>query len=65
MDSSTTTLWTGLFLKAGCLASFNYKLVFLEIPGNANGVDSDQTPRSVASDLGKNCFLITHLVYCL
>ena len=54
VDSSTKTHWTGLFTKAGCLVSFiNTILYSLVIPVlNANSVDSDQTPRSAASDLG-------------
>ena len=47
VDSSTTTHWTGLFPKAGCLVTFNYYIVlcFIEIPVvNANNVDPDKMP---------------------
>ena len=43
VDSSMTTLWTGLF-PAGCLISFYYYF-FIEIPViNASSVDPDQMP---------------------
>ena len=36
---------------------------FIEIPVlNANSVDPDQTPRSVASDLGLHCLLVSVLL---
>ena len=59
MDSSTTTLWTGLFPKAGCLVSFYdyYALKKISVC-NATCVESDQTPHSVASDLGLDCLTI-------
>ena len=61
VDFSTTTVWIGLFPKAGCLFFYYYYyyVVFfflLEITVvNANNVDPDQTPRSAASDLGLHC----------
>ena len=62
VDHSTTILWTGLFLVAGCLVSFYYffvlkKFLFL----NANSVDPDQAPRFTSSDLGLHCLPITLL----
>ena len=56
VDSSATTLWTGLFSIAGCLVSFyyHYILCLIEIHVfNANSVDLDQMPLSlsVVSDL--------------
>ena len=37
-------------------------IVFIAIPvSNANSVDPDQTPRSVASDLGLHCLKISLL----
>ena len=58
---STTTLWTCLFPTAGCLVTF-YCYCFIEIPvANANSVDPDQMPHSVASDLGLHCLPITLL----
>ena len=45
VDSSTTTLWTGLFPIVGCLVSFYY-YCFIGIPVfNASSVDADQTSR--------------------
>ena len=58
MDSSTTTLWTGLFPIAGCLIKFCY-YCFIEIPVlDANNVDPDQTPRS---DVDLHCLPMTLL----
>ena len=56
MNSSTTTLWAGLFPIAGCLLCF---ILIVEVPiFNANSVDPDQMPHSVASDLGLHCLSI-------
>ena len=54
VDSFTTTLWTSLFPIARCLVSLYFLLLcFIRIPVfNANSVDPDQIPHSVASDLG-------------
>ena len=53
VDSSTTTLWTGLFPIAGCMVSF---YLFIENSVfNPNSIDPHQTPRSAASDLGLHC----------
>ena len=42
MDSSATTLWTGLFPIAGCLVTYFRSLCFTEIfVFNANNVDPD------------------------
>ena len=67
VDSSTTTLWTGLFPKAGylvCIFYYHYDVIYLffffEILAfNANSVDPDQMLHSAASDLGLQCLLIT------
>ena len=49
---------------AGFLVSFYYNCVFCEIQVfNANSVDPDQTPRSVASDLGLHCSPITNVPF--
>ena len=60
MDSSTVTIWTGLFPIAGCWVIFfllHVSVCFKESPGfNANRVGPDQTPRSVASDLDLHSF---------
>ena len=61
MDSSTITLWTGLFPNVGCLVSSYYYDVFffIEIPVfNTNSVDPDQMLHPAASDLGLLCLLI-------
>ena len=53
---SSTAFWNGSFQIEG--VSFMFLLVpyFIEIPApNVNSVDSDQTPRSAASDLGLHC----------
>ena len=56
VDSATSTLWTSHFLIEGVSGSFSLLLCFIEIPVfNAKSVDPDQTPRSVASDLGLHC----------
>ena len=45
VDSSTTTLWTGLFPTEGCLVIFFFTTMFIEIPVfNTNIVDADQMP---------------------
>ena len=45
----------------GCLVSF-LSQCFIYIPVlNANSVDPDQTPHSVASDLGLQCMPMSHL----
>ena len=59
MDSSITNLWISLFPTAVCLVSFYY-YCFIEFPVfNANSVDPDQMPHSVASDLDLYCLPIT------
>ena len=61
MDSSTLTLKTGPFPVKGVSGKFILPW-FTEIPVlNANSVDPDQTPRSVASDLGLHCFPVSIL----
>ena len=55
VDFSTSTLRTGPFPKERVSGWF-LLLLFIEFPVfNANSVDPDQTPRSVAPDLGLNC----------
>ena len=58
MDSSTFTLQTGPFpIERVSGSSLSLLPSSTEIPVfNANSVDLDQTPRSVASDLGLHCF---------
>ena len=56
VDLSTITLWTGPFPEYGVTGYFLLLSCFVEISEfNANNVDSDQTPRSAASDLGLHC----------
>ena len=56
VDSSTLTLWTGPYSVKGVSGKLLLLPWFTEIPViNANGVDPDQTPHSVASDLGLHC----------
>ena len=56
VDSSTSTLWTDPLPVEGVVDSFLLLPCCIEIClFNANSVDSDQTPRSVASDLGLHC----------
>ena len=54
MNSSTSTPWTGQFQVEGMSlfikSMFNRNSVF-----DANSVDTDQMPHSVASDLGLHC----------
>ena len=64
VDSSTTTLWTGLFPMARWLVSFYYFLLlllcFMEIPVfNDNSLDPDQMTHSATSDLSVQCLPIT------
>ena len=54
VDSSTTTLWTGLFPKAGCLLNFYYYCFIEILVVYANSVDPDQMPHSAASELLAN-----------
>ena len=62
MDSSTTTLCTGLFPSAGCLVSFYHYVLLQKFPHfNAKSVDPDQMLLSVASDVGLHSFTITLL----
>ena len=57
MDSSTAAVWTDQFSTEGVPGQFSSLPYFTEIPVfNANGVDPEQTPHSVASDLDLNCF---------
>ena len=62
MDSSTLSFWAGLFLKERVTSYFLLLLCFIAIPVfNANSIDPDQTPRSVASDLGQHYLLMSLL----
>ena len=62
MDTSTISLWTGLFPIEGLSCWFLLLLCFIEIPiFNANSVDPDQTLHSAASDLGLHCLPMSHL----
>ena len=59
VESSTTTLWAGLFPTAGCLVSFYNYFVLWKFPlVNANSANADQTPCPVASELGLHCLPI-------
>ena len=50
------------FQQKECLDSFYYLPYFIEIPVfNANSVEPDQTPHSVASDLALNCLSMSLL----
>ena len=61
MDSSTLALWTGPFKIEG--VSFYYYYVFIQMPVyKANSVDTDQTPRSAASDRDLHCLLMSLLL---
>ena len=40
VDSSTTTLWTGLFPTAGCLVSFYYICFIVILVINANSAEA-------------------------
>ena len=55
--------WTGPFTVERMYGHFLYLPCFIEIHAfNLNNVDSDQTPRSVASDLGLNCLPMSLLI---
>ena len=56
MDSSTSTLLTGPFLIEKIVKIFYKMSVF-----SANSIDQDQTPRSMASDLGPHCLAMSRL----
>ena len=61
MNSSTATIWTGLFPNRGYLASF-YDVCFIEIPRcNANSIDPDQMQHSVGRDLGLHSLPLSFL----
>ena len=56
VDSSTAALWTDPLPIEGVSGLFLSLLCFIEIPlFNANKVNPDQMPRSVASALGLHC----------
>ena len=58
-----STLWAGPFLVEGVSGWFLLSLCFIEIPVfNANSVDLDQMPHSVASDLGLHCLPMSLLL---
>ena len=62
MDSSTVTLLTEPFLIYGVSGYISLIPCCVESPlFNANSVDPDQTPRSVASDLGLHCLPLSFL----
>ena len=61
MVSSTVTLWAGPFLMEGVSDWFLLLPRFIEIYVSVeNSVDPDQTPRSVASDVGLHCLPKSH-----
>ena len=56
MDSFTSTLWPGPFIIEWVSGFFLVLKYIMKIPVfNANSIDPDQTPRSVASALGLHC----------
>ena len=56
VESSTSTLWTGLSPIKGMSGSLSLLSCLTEIHiCNANSVDSDQMTRSVVFDLGLHC----------
>ena len=62
VNSSTSTLWTVPFPVEWVSGYFSRLLCFTEIHDfNANIVDLDLTPRSVASDLGLKCLSMSLL----
>ena len=62
IDSSTSTLWTGLFPIQGCLVSFLLLPCLIGASElNANIVDPEQMPQSAASDLGLHCLRMSLL----
>ena len=59
MDSATSTLWTGPFSIEWKYGWISLLPCFIEFPFfNANSVDPDQTPHSVAFELGLHCLLM-------
>ena len=61
MVSSTVTLWAGPFLMEGVSDWFLLLPRIIEIYVSVeNSVDPDQTPRSVASDVGLHCLPKSH-----
>ena len=59
LDSATSTFWTDPFPIKG-MYRFLLPPCFIEISVfNTHSVDPDQTPRSVASDLGLHCLLVS------
>ena len=60
MDFSTITLWTSLFPVIEVSVKVLLLPWFTEIPVfKANTIDLDQTPRSVASNLGLHCLPVS------
>ena len=51
MDSTTTTLWTSLFLRAECLLSFYYYSFTEVLVFNAKSVDPDQNANHSATSM--------------
>ena len=61
-DSSTFNLRTGPFPVYRAYGLFLLVPCFIEIPVfHVNNADPNQTPRSVTSDLGLHCLLMSHL----
>ena len=61
VDSSTVICWTGTFVILWVWGLLCRYILFLWKILLANNVDSDQTPRYVASDLGLHCLPMTLL----
>ena len=54
-DTSTVICWTNPFINLGVSGLFCYFYSMFDRIRLANNVDSDLTPRYVASDLGLHC----------
>ena len=62
IDSSTLSLWTDPFpAEKGVLLVLSVVCFITMSVFNANSVDTDQTPRSAASDLGLHCLQLSLL----
>ena len=60
MDSSTSTLWSGLFSVEGEPVLFLLLSCSIEIPAfNVNSAETDQTLQHAASDQSLHCLLMS------
>ena len=60
MNSYSAALWKGLFPAEVLLVNVYYSHVLKNVLYFMHGVDSDQTPRSVSTDLGLDCLPMSH-----